>query len=197
MRETIDTILTRRSVRSYLDRSIEPELLERLLTCALHAPSGGNHQEIRLSVCTDRNIIDQIRLLAGDEFRKMPLVEGQYKNIAIRNATAKGKDYDFTFQAPTLVIASGPRGWPNGMADSALCLGNLMLAAKAEGLASCYVNQLHWLDGNGPMRALLAENGLPAEEEIFGTVVLGYSAEPERTAPERKAGRIRFLKGKQ
>lgn len=194
MRDTIETILTRRSVRSYLDRSIEPELLERLLTCALHAPSGGNHQEIRLSVCTDRNIIDQIRLLAGDEFRKMPLVEGQYKNIAIRNATNKGKDYDFTFQAPVLVIASGPRGWPNGMADSALCLGTLLLAAKSEGLASCYVNQLHWLDDNGPMRALLLGLGLPMDEEIFGSAVLGYSDEPERLAPARKPSRIRFLK---
>ncbi len=194
MRDTIETILTRRSVRSYLDRPVEPELLERLLNCALHAPSGGNHQEIRLSVCTDRNVIDQIRLLAGDEFRKMPLVEGQYKNIAIRNATNKGKDYDFTFQAPVLVIASGPRGWPNGMADSALCLGTLLLAAKSKGLASCYVNQLHWLDDNGPMRALLSQMGLPEEEEIFGSAVLGYSDEPDRPASPRKPDRVRFLK---
>ena len=121
----------------------------------------------------------------------MPLVEGQYKNVAIRNATNKGTAYDFTFHAPVLVIAGGPAGWPNGMADSALALGTLMIAARSEGLSSCYVNQLHWLNDNGPMRELLAACGLPREEEIYGTVVLGYGDEPERSASPRKPGRIR------
>ena len=43
MNETIQAILARRSVRSYSDRPVEDDLLTKLLDCALHAPSGGNH----------------------------------------------------------------------------------------------------------------------------------------------------------
>lgn len=195
MNETIQTILSRRSVRAYSDRPVPQELLDELLTCALYAPNGGNHQEIKLTVCTDPEILDRIRRLAGEEFRKMPLVEGQYMNVAIRNATNQKEKYNFTFRAPVMVIASGPAGWPNGMADSALALGTLMLAAKSERLASCYVNQLHWLNDNEPMRACLAQLGLPREEEIFGTVVLGYGEEPDRPAAPRKPDRVRYLRG--
>ena len=195
MNETIQTILSRRSVRAYSDRPVPKDLLNEVLACALYAPNGGNHQEIKLTVCTDPEILDRIRRLAGDEFRKMPLVEGQYMNVAIRNATNQKEAYNFTFRAPVMVIASGPAGWPNGMADSALALGTLMLAAKSEGLASCYVHQLHWLNDNQPMRACLAQLGLPREEEIFGTVVLGYGQEPDRPAAPRKPDRVRYLRG--
>ena len=91
-------------------------------------------------------------------------------------------------------MLSGPEGWPNGMADSALALGNVMLAATSLSLASCYVNQLHWLDGNEAVRGYLAQLGLPREESIYGTVVLGYTNAAHRNAAPRKEERIRILR---
>ena len=147
MNETIRTILFRRSVRAYTDEHVPAELLETILNCGIYAPSGGNHQEVRLTALTNPEHIETLRMLVWQEFKKMEPRENQYMNIAVNNARTK-KDYNFTFGAPVLVIASGPEGWPNGMADSALALGNVMLAATSLSLASCYVNQLHWLDGN-------------------------------------------------
>ena len=77
--------------------------------------------------------------------------------------------------------------------DSALALGNVMLAATSLSLVSCYVNQLHWLDGNDVVRDYLAQLGLPREESIYGTVVLGYTNAAHRSAAPRREGRIRIL----
>ncbi len=193
MNETIRTIMERRSVRHYLPQPVEDAVLETLLNCAVHAPSGKNTQEINLTAVANPQIIEKIRLLAKEEFSRMPYNEADYRSLAVYNAT-HNPHYNFTFGAPVLVIASGPAAWPNGMADSALCLSNLMLAAKSLGLGSCYVNQLHWLSGNAPMRACLAGLGLPEEEEIYGSVVLGYSAETPRAAAPRREGRIRIVR---
>lgn len=193
MNETIRTILFRRSVRAYTDEPVPAELLETILNCGIYAPSGGNHQEVRLTALTNPEHIETLRMLVWQEFKKMEPRENQYMNIAVNNARTK-KDYNFTFGAPVLIIASGPEGWPNGMADSALALGNVMLAATSLSLASCYVNQLHWLDGNEAVRGYLAQLGLPREESIYGTVVLGYTNAAHRNAAPRKEGRIRILR---
>ena len=184
MNETIRTILFRRSVRAYTDEHVPAELLETILNCGIYAPSGGNHQEVRLTALTNPEHIETLRMLVWQEFKKMEPRENQYMNIAVNNARTK-KDYNFTFGAPVLVIASGPEGWPNGMADSALALGNVMLAATSLSLASCYVNQLHWLDGNEAVRGYLAQLGLPREESIYGTVVHQRGAPQCRPAQGR------------
>lgn len=192
MNETIQTILSRRSVRSYSDRPVPAEILECILSCGIHAPSGRNRQEIILTAVTNPEQIEQIRMLAWQEFLKLEPEKDQPINLAVHNARTK-PDYNFTFRAPVVVIASGPAGWPNAMADSALALGNVMLAAASLGLGSCYVNQLHWLSGNTAMRSYLASLGIDSEDSIYGTVVLGYSDEPPRPALPRKEGRIRII----
>lgn len=192
MNETIKTILSRRSVRSYTDRPVPKEILECILSCGIHAPSGRNYQEIVLTAVTNPERIEQIRMLAWQEFLKMEEEKDQPMNLAIHNAKTKS-DYNFTFRAPVVVIASGPSDWPNCMADSALALGNVMLAAASLGLGSCYVNQLHWLNKNAAMRSHLATLGITPEDSIYGTVVLGYSDGPQRPPLSRKEGRIRII----
>lgn len=193
MNETVKAILSRRSVRTYSSKPVPEDVLDCVLSCGIHAPSGKNQQEIVLTAIVNPEQIEKLRILVWQEFFKMELKENQYMNIAIQNARTK-PDYNFTFGAPAVILSSGPAEWPNGMADSALALGNVMLAAQALGLASCYVNQLHWLSGNETVRNYLSSLCIPRAEEIYGTVVLGYSDAPQRPAPSRKEGRIRIVK---
>jgi nitroreductase len=60
--ETWDAIRSRRNVRSYDQRAIAPEDLDRILEAARRAPSAGNQQAWDLVVCTDR---EQLTQLAG------------------------------------------------------------------------------------------------------------------------------------
>ena len=70
MNETIRTILFRRSVRAYTDEHVPAELLETILNCGIYAPSGGNHQEVRLTALTNPEHIETLRMLSGRNSRR-------------------------------------------------------------------------------------------------------------------------------
>jgi len=58
--ETWDAIRSRRTVRSYGERAIAPEDLDRILEAARRAPSAGNQQAWDFVVCTDREQLAQL-----------------------------------------------------------------------------------------------------------------------------------------
>jgi nitroreductase len=58
--ETWDAIRSRRNVRSYGDRAIAPEDLDRILEAARRAPSAGNQQAWDFVVCTGREQLTQL-----------------------------------------------------------------------------------------------------------------------------------------
>ncbi len=189
MNEVIQCLLNRRSIRSYTDAPITEEELHTILQCGLYAPNGGNNQVVRLTAITNRKVLAKLDRIAGQEFLKMVPIEGQYMNKAIYKAHKNPSGYTFTFHAPVLIIASAPKGWPNGMADSACALDNMLIAASALGLGGCWVNQLHWLTDNQVMRDFLKTYGIKDTEEIYGSMVIGHPASSPQPAP-RKEGRV-------
>jgi len=56
----LETILKRRSIRSYLDRPLEPEKIQALLTAGMYAPSADNKRPWHFIVCDDRALIDRL-----------------------------------------------------------------------------------------------------------------------------------------
>ena len=77
------------------------------------------------------------------------------------------------------------------MADSACALENMMIAANALELGSCWINQLHWLDGNECIRKFMKAYGLEDDETITGGLILGYpDGELNRKPLERKGNPV-------
>ena len=58
--ETWDAITSRRNVRSYSEREIATEAMDRILEAARRAPSAGNQQAWDFVVCTDREQLAQL-----------------------------------------------------------------------------------------------------------------------------------------
>ena len=81
--------------------------------------------------------------------------------------------------APVLIVTANKRGYGNAMADSACALENMMIAANALDLGSCWINQLHWLDESEEVRAILEPLGLGQDETITGGLIVGYPADGE------------------
>ena len=61
-------------------------------------------------------------------------------------------------------------------ADSACALENMMVAANALDLGSCWINQLHWLTDHEAIHAYMTKLGLEENETVTGGLILGYGA---------------------
>lgn len=188
MKNAIETMLTRRSVRSFQARQISREELEIIIKCALYAPTGGNQQLSRFLVIQDPARVEALNHALCVELASRELAEGQYMNKGILAARREG--FHFFYHAPTVISAVAPRDYGNAMADCAIGLEHVQLAATALGLGACWANQPHWLTDVPAVRAIFASLGLQEEEDIFGTVSVGYPARPLKPAGPRREGRI-------
>ena len=86
------------------------------------------------------------------------------------------------------MVAANRKGYGNALADSACVLENMMLAATALGVGSCWINQLHWLDENAAVRAALYALGLEENETVTGGLALGYPKAADAFRPAEKDG---------
>ncbi|MEA4845633.1 MAG: nitroreductase family protein [Clostridiaceae bacterium] len=193
MNDTISLLIKRRSIRRYLAEQIDDESLQLIIKTGLFAPNGGNHQYTRFLVVQNETKRQELRAIVRQEFAKREIIDGQYQNSAIIKAKNQ-ESYDFMFHAPTLIIAVAPRTHGNSMADSASALENMQLAATALGLGACWVNQLHWLTDNQSIRNYLEPLGLKEDEDIFGSIVVGYPDQPIHEPAPRKEGRVIIIK---
>jgi hypothetical protein len=101
--------------------------------------------------------------------------------------------FSFYRGAPTLIIASNRPNYENAMADCAVALENIFIAAQSLGLGSCYINQLHWLRNDSGVRAYLFELGIPKEHTICSSAAIGFIG-AESPAPARKEGTIHIIR---
>mgnify|MGYP003224527233 CR=1 FL=1 len=64
MENTIDTIYDRRSVRKYLDKPVNPDLVDEILRAGMFAPSGCNKQPWHFVVFDEKQLVLEIESMA-------------------------------------------------------------------------------------------------------------------------------------
>ena len=190
--EALEAILTRRSTRKYSEVMPEREIINKVIEAGRYAPSGSNSQKTHFIVFTDKKILSDLAEIVQGEFAKMEITENMYVSLKGSVNAAKRGGYVFYYEAPVLIVVSNKKEYGNAMADSACALENMMIAANALDLGSCWINQLHWLDENGSVRAFLEKYGLQKDETVTGGLILGYPADGvlNRTMTERKGNPV-------
>jgi nitroreductase len=189
--EVLDTIRARRSTHQFQERQIEAEHLETLLEAAIWAPSGGNNQSWLFTAIQNKDALSKINDLVREGFQHW-IPDDDYPGKLAAKASTQKEGYHFFYHAPTLIIASNRPNYENAMADCALALENLFLAAHSLGLGSCYINQLHWLRNDPGVRETLFELGIPKEHTICSAAAVGYIAK-ESSAPPRREGTTHII----
>lgn len=190
--EVINSIHARRSTRNFQERQIEPEYLDTLLDAAIWAPSGGNNQTWLFTAIQNKEILLKLNELVREGFQHW-VPDDDYPGKLGAKAGSQREGYNFYYHAPTLIIASNRPNYENAMADCALGLENLFLAAQSLGLGSCYINQLHWLRNDPGVRDFLFELGIPKEHTICSAAAIGYIGK-ESTPPPRKEDTTHIIK---
>ena len=69
----------------------------------------------------------------------------------------------------------------------------MMLAANELDLGSCYINQLHWLDGDPDVHEYLLRIGLEEDETVCGSMALGYAKKLNRETPVRRGNPVTYV----
>lgn len=190
--EVLDCIRARRSTRKFKDTQIEDQHLEALLEAAIWAPSGGNNQSWLFTAIQNKENLAKINELVREGFQHW-IPDDDYPGKLGAKANAQKEGYHFFYHAPTLIIASNKPNYENAMADCALGLENLFLAAHSFGLGSCYINQPHWLRNDPDLRDYLSRLGIPKEHTICAAAAVGY-IDRESSIPVRKEGTTRIIK---
>lgn len=193
MNEVMEAIMRRCSVRAYADTPIRESDRDQILSAAIHAPNGMNRQRWHFSAVTDSKWLEALRCVVRDYFQRvvitdtMPQVFGVFQKKANEDPA-----FSFFHSAPMVVIASSERGYPNGAADCAAAIENMLIAAAGMGLGSCWVTTLNSICDEKPIRALLTKLGVPEDHVVMGAAVVGY-ASGELEKPPRNSTSITII----
>ena len=169
MSEAIENLLNRRSVRKYEDKQIPDDVLDTILNAGLYAPSAMNCQESIMVAVRDKNT----RVLLSKLNAKVMMSDGEN---------------DPFYGAPCVIVVFAKKA-PNAVKDGSLVMANLMEAASALGIGSCWINRADKMFEFEAGKELLKKWGLSDEWLGIGNCILGYPAEEPKPAP-RKDGRI-------
>ena len=170
MNETLRVLKERRSIRRYRPEQISEAELSAILETGTWAPCGKGIQHCVMVVVQDPETIAYMSRLNAE--------------ILGRPGT------DPFFGAPTVVVVLGDGEQVNWLQDGSLVMGNLMNAAAALGVGSCWINRAMQLFDSPEGKELLKKWGLPETYRGIGNCILGY-ADGDAPAPKpRKDGWI-------
>lgn len=165
--EAIENLLTRRSCRNYTEKQVPDDLLDKVLEAGTFAASGMNRQSTYLVAVRDKETRDLLSKL----------------NAGIMNSRN-----DPFYGAPCVVVVLAAPD-PTFVEDGSLVMGNLMNAAHALGLGSCWIHRAKQVFELPEGKALLEKWGLPDNLIGIGNCILGHEAEIPAEKP-RKEGRV-------
>lgn len=163
--DAMTNLLTRRSVRSYQDKPVEKDVLDRILTAGTYAATGMNKQAPIIIAVTNKEMRDRLSRL---------------------NAAVMGSDNDPFYGAPAVLIVLADRAVRTHIYDGSLVMGSLMLAAHAEGVASCWIHRAKEVFDSAEGKEILKSLGIEGDYEGVGNLIIGYADCPEPEARPRK-----------
>ncbi len=164
MEQTLQDIKTRRSCRSYKPDMVPQDVLEKIVEAGTWAATGMGRQSPRILAVTDKNLRDRLSRM---------------------NAAVMGRDQDPFYGAPVVLVVLADKNVPTHVYDGSLVMGNLMLAAHALGVSSCWIHRAKEEFESDEGKAILRELGIEGEWEGIGHCILGYAA-AEPAAPKAR-----------
>ena len=167
MNETIKNLLERRSVRGYKEDLVPEEVLNEILEAGEYAPSGMGQQGTLMVVTQNPELVAKLSKM---------------------NADVMGTESDPFYGAPTVVVVCADSNMPTCVENGSLVMGNLMNAAHALGVDSCWIHRAREVFASEEGKALKAEWGVPESYVGIGHCVLGYRSGEYPKAKARKDG---------
>lgn len=170
MNEALKVLMERRSIRRYKEQQITEEQLKQILEAGEYAPSGMGNQSAIMVVIQKKELIQRLSKLNA-KFTGAP-------------------DSDPFYNAPTVIVVLSDSEKVTFVENGSLVMGNLMNAAYAIGVNSCWIHRAKEMFESEEGRELLKEWGIKDSYVGIGNCILGYYDAEYPKAHTRKEGRV-------
>jgi len=165
-----ETILARRSVRSYKTQAVDRVTIGSLLEAAVRAPTAIHQEPWAFVIISDRSIMHSL------SDRAKPLIIAKAKQNGAERSShmldmVDNPDFNIFYDAGTLILICGKTAAPFYTADCWLSAQNLMLAACAMGLGTCVIGSALPAFNLPEVRI---ELNIPDEFSVVAPIILGY-----------------------
>lgn len=170
MNQTIQDIISRRSVKKYLDKPVPEELVEQIVKAGTYAPTGMNRQSPIIIAVTNKEMRDRLSTI------NLNIVKGF-------NLTTTSGHGDPFYGAPVVLVVLAKKEIGTRIYDGSLVMENMMIAANSLGLGSCWIHRAKETFECEAGKQILQELGIPDEYEGIGNCIVGYAA-PDALKPQ-------------
>ncbi len=164
--EALEVLKNRRSIRKYKADQVSEEALQAVLEAGMYAPTGAGTQGVQIVVVQDPD-----EVAAVDEL-----------NAKILNKPGSHPYYG----APTILLIFETEQCLTHKLDGAAVCTNMLNAAYAAGLGSCWINRPKQMFETDEGKAMLRKWGLPETLVGVASIALGYADGPHPQAKQRK-----------
>lgn len=169
MNEVLKSLMERRSCRNYLPDPIPQEILDQILEAGTYAATGMGKQSPIMIAVTDKSVRDELSAM---------------------NAAVMGADRDPFYGAPVVIVVLADKKIRTYLYDGSVVMGNLLNAAHALGLGSCWIHRAKEEFESEAGKALLQKLGIEGDYEGIGHCILGYPTAPANAPAPRKENYI-------
>lgn len=169
MNKTLEDLKSRRSCRAFKAEQVSKEELDQVLEAGMYAPTGMGRQSPVMVAVQDPDTVRELSRL---------------------NARVMGSSTDPFYGAPTVIVVLADPEIGTYREDGSLVMGNLLNAAHAVGLGSCWIHRAREVFDSPEGKALLKKWGVPEKYVGIGNCILGYAAQPAAAPKPRKADYI-------
>lgn len=171
MNPVLDAIKRRRSIRKFKPDMVAQDKIDQIVESGLYAASGMNRQATKIIVIKNKELRDKM----SAEKQK---IDGWQDGL------------DPFYGAPVVLVVLSNKDQGTYIEDGSLVMGNLMLAAHALGVGSCWIHRAKEAFDLPEYKEFLKSLGIEGNWEGIGYCILGYPDGAEPVAQPRNPNRV-------
>ena len=173
MKDILDVIVSRRSVKSFKNEMVDNKLIEKVIKAGTYAPTGKNAQAPIILAITNKEVRDNL------------------SNII---AQSRGVNIDPFYGAPVVLAVLADKSVFTHVYDGSCVMENMLLEAHSLGLGACWIHHCKEVFETEYGKQLLKSLGIEGEYEGVGHCVIGYPAIRPNTPLPRKTNYVFYVK---
>lgn len=195
MHDLFETMRHRRSIRRFDPRPVEETALQQILQAGLYAPCAGGRQGVLFAVCQDKAVNERLGKIKRANSHPRMATEHVYVSREEPSIADDPNLTDAFYGAPTVITLFAPKHFLFAKEDCALAAENMMLAADALGVGSCYIGEGWTAFADAYGQEKLRHWNIPTDHYAVMQLLLGYprTGDKHPSAKPRKERRILYV----